>query len=200
MGSFTRLHARQCEKPAVITHCLPQFHSTPCRSSSSSQHSDRLEPLSSCWEGALWRPCNFIPLYSLTGSVGQLFASHLGGQQFTSFTSWGCTNSQWNWVSPVSVVSLQCLIFCLWSPQSFEILVTELLQHLRRSSALNAHSHQTFENLRGWEIKLWFSLGLVWLGKNSRRLWIISCVYENAHYVIMLILPESGSANINKVY
>jgi hypothetical protein len=34
---------------------------------------------------------------------GQPFASHLGGQQFTSR---GCTNSQWNRVSPVSIVSL----------------------------------------------------------------------------------------------
>jgi hypothetical protein len=40
-----------CEKPAVITHCLPRFHSTPCRSSSSSQQSDRwpVSAWSSCW-------------------------------------------------------------------------------------------------------------------------------------------------------
>jgi hypothetical protein len=46
---------------SVITHCLSGFHSTPCRSSFSSRHSDQLEPRSSCWGGALWRPCNFTP-------------------------------------------------------------------------------------------------------------------------------------------
>jgi hypothetical protein len=57
---------------------LLRFHSTPCRSSSSSsQHSDRLEPWSSCWGGALWRPCTFTPIHSLTGPVGQPFASLL---------------------------------------------------------------------------------------------------------------------------
>ncbi len=54
--------------------------------------------------GALWRPCNFTPIHSLTGPVGQPFASCLGGQRFLSH---GCTNSQWNQVSPVSIVSLQ---------------------------------------------------------------------------------------------
>ncbi len=54
--------------------------------------------------GDLWRPCNFSPPHSLTGPVGQPFASHLGGQRFMSC---GCTNSQLNWVSSVSVVSLQ---------------------------------------------------------------------------------------------
>jgi hypothetical protein len=56
-----------------------RFHSAPCRSSSSSQHSDWLEPWSSCWWEALWRPCNFPPIHSLTGPVGQPFASCLGG-------------------------------------------------------------------------------------------------------------------------
>jgi hypothetical protein len=36
----------------------------------------------------LWRPYNFTPTHSLTGPVGQLFASCLGGQRFAS---WGCT-------------------------------------------------------------------------------------------------------------
>jgi hypothetical protein len=101
----------------MITHCLSRFHFTPCRSSSSSQHSDRLEPRSSCWGGALWRPCNFTPIHSLIGLVGQLFASRLGDQQFASGV---CTNSQWNRVSPVSAVSLQyvylyiyCISICL---------------------------------------------------------------------------------------
>ncbi len=111
-------------KAAVITHCLPRFHSTPCRSSSSSQHSDQLEPWSCCW-GALWRPSNFTPTHSLTGPLGQPFASCLGGQWFAS---WGCTTSQWNWVSPVSVVSLQgglnvrasCSVYCsVWSLSYF---------------------------------------------------------------------------------
>jgi hypothetical protein len=36
--------------------------------------------------------------------VGQPFASRLGGQRFTFQ---GCTNSQWDQISPVSDVSLQ---------------------------------------------------------------------------------------------
>ncbi len=51
----------------------------------------------------VWRPCNFTPQHSLTDPVGQPFSFHLGDQQFAS---WGCTNSQWNRVSPVSDVSL----------------------------------------------------------------------------------------------
>jgi hypothetical protein len=43
----------------------------------------------------LWRPCSFNPIHSLTGQVGQPFASRQGDPRFTS---WGCTNSQWNWV------------------------------------------------------------------------------------------------------
>jgi hypothetical protein len=85
----------------LIAHhmlCPVSFHS--CRSSSSSQQSDRLEHWSSCWGegGALWRPCNFTSIHILTGPVGQPFAS---------CPSWGSTNSQWNWVSPVSAVLLQ---------------------------------------------------------------------------------------------
>jgi hypothetical protein len=51
----------------------------------------------------LWRPYNITPLHSLTGPVGQPFASRLGGQQFAS--------PGWNWVSPVSAVSLQVAIY-----------------------------------------------------------------------------------------
>ncbi len=74
--------------------CLPWFHSDPCRSSSSSQHSDRLEPRSCCWGGggALWRPCSFTP-NDLTSPLGQLFASPLGGQ---GYVSQGCTHT-YNW-------------------------------------------------------------------------------------------------------
>jgi hypothetical protein len=38
----------------------------------------------------LWRSCNFTPIHSLTGPVGQPFASHLRSQRFTSQ---GCTQS-----------------------------------------------------------------------------------------------------------
>jgi hypothetical protein len=57
------------------------------------------------------------PLHSLTGSVVQPFASHLGGQLFVLR---GCTNSQWNWVSPVIVVSLH------WWPGTPTWLITGL--------------------------------------------------------------------------
>jgi hypothetical protein len=100
-GKFHYASRRRCEQPAVITHCLPWFHSTPCRSSSS-QHSDQLEPRSSCWGGAMWRPCYFGPLRSLNGPVGQQFASRLGGQQV--HVPGMHPLSQWNQVSPVSAV------------------------------------------------------------------------------------------------
>jgi hypothetical protein len=82
---------RQCEKPTYshIT-CLPQFHSVPCRSSSSLQLSDRSEPQSSCWGRTLWRPGNFNPIHILTSPVGQPLASRTGGQ---GYTSWGCTHT-----------------------------------------------------------------------------------------------------------
>ncbi len=35
-------------------------------------------------KGGVWRPYNFTPTLSLTGPVGQLLASHLGGQRFAS--------------------------------------------------------------------------------------------------------------------
>jgi hypothetical protein len=38
----------------------------------------------------LWSSCCLIPLHSLTGPVGQLFASHLGGQRFAP---WGYTHT-----------------------------------------------------------------------------------------------------------
>ncbi len=38
----------------------------------------------------VWRPCNFTPIHSLTGLVGQLFASRQWGQRFPSR---GCTHS-----------------------------------------------------------------------------------------------------------
>ncbi len=110
-GKLHWASCRQCEKPAVITHAFPRFHSTPCGSSSSSQQSDQLGPQSSCWGGDMLRPCNYPSIHSLTGPVSQPFASPLGGQ---CFASWGCTNSQWNWVSPVNPVLLQFHIFYIF--------------------------------------------------------------------------------------
>jgi hypothetical protein len=70
------------------THVFPRSIPLPCRSSSSLQHSDWLEPQSSCWEGA---PVEALqPIHSLTGPVGQAFASHLGEQWFVS---WGWNHS-----------------------------------------------------------------------------------------------------------
>ncbi len=43
--------------------------------------------------GAVWRPCSFTLIHCLTGPVGQLFASRLGGQRFASQ---GCTHTH-NW-------------------------------------------------------------------------------------------------------
>jgi hypothetical protein len=57
------------------------------------------------------------PLHSLTGSVVQPFASHLGGQLFVLR---GCTNSRWNWVSPDIIDSLH------WWPGTPTWLITGL--------------------------------------------------------------------------
>ncbi len=56
----------------------------------------------------MWRPCNVTPTQSLTGPVGQPFTSRLWIQQYVSP---GCTNSQWNRVSPVNAFLLH------WWPQ-----------------------------------------------------------------------------------
>ncbi len=83
--------------------CLPQFYSAPCKSSSSSQHSDQLEPWSSCWGS----PVEALLLYSNTQS------HWLSGSTFC-FPPMGASIRvsdmhlhSWNWDSPVSDVSLQ---------------------------------------------------------------------------------------------
>jgi hypothetical protein len=53
--------------------------------------------------GGLWRPCSYRFIHTLTGPVGQPFASLLGGQ---GSASWGSTNTI-EPGSPVSNVSLQ---------------------------------------------------------------------------------------------
>jgi hypothetical protein len=59
-------HSDLCEKLAVITHCLPRFHSTPCRSFSTLQHSEWLEPRSSCLGGG--GPVEALQLHTTTQS------------------------------------------------------------------------------------------------------------------------------------
>ncbi len=49
----------------------------------------------------LWSSCIFTPLHSLTGSVGQPFASHQGGQRFAP----GYASTHLELGSPVSAVS-----------------------------------------------------------------------------------------------
>jgi hypothetical protein len=55
---------------------------------------------SSCWGGAVWRPCNFTPTHSLTGPVGEQFASCLG----VSVSRPGMHKLTMEWVSPVGAV------------------------------------------------------------------------------------------------
>jgi hypothetical protein len=50
----------------------------------------QVDPSSTQLKSILWRPCNFTPTHSLTGPMGQPFASRLGGQQFVSR---GCPHS-----------------------------------------------------------------------------------------------------------
>jgi hypothetical protein len=101
MGSFTRLRANDV-KSQLWSHIafpssIPLLAGPPPPSNTVTGQN----PGQVVGGGDLWRPCILIPLHSLTGPVGQLFASHLESQRFAS---WGCTNSQWNQVSPVSIV------------------------------------------------------------------------------------------------
>jgi hypothetical protein len=54
--------------------------------------------------GALWSSCILTLLHSLTGPVGQPFASRLGG---AGLHAPEVHPHFWNWDSPVIVVSLQ---------------------------------------------------------------------------------------------
>jgi hypothetical protein len=99
MGSFTRLRANDVKLWSHIA--FPGFSSLQVLLLLTTQWLVRA--LVKYLAGSPVRPFNFTPLHSLTGPVGQLSASHLGGQRFAS---WGCTNSQWNRVSHVSDVSL----------------------------------------------------------------------------------------------
>jgi hypothetical protein len=78
----------------LATGCLPLFYFAPCRSPSFSQHIDWLNPPVKLLGGGgvLWRLCSFTPVHSLTGPVGQPFASHLGELRFPAMHP-----HFWNW-------------------------------------------------------------------------------------------------------
>ncbi len=81
MGSFTRLAPTMWK--ASCDHTLPSlvpFHSLQVLLLLATQWPIRA-PVK-LLGGALWRPCNVTPIHSLTGPVGHLFTSRLGGQQF----------------------------------------------------------------------------------------------------------------------
>jgi hypothetical protein len=86
--------------PAVITHCLPLFHSTPCTSSSSSQHSERLESRSSCGRGVPYTgpAISLHCTVSLVQWVNRCFPSRGPVVRFLGMHK----PTQWNRVSPVS--------------------------------------------------------------------------------------------------
>ncbi len=88
-GSFTRL---LCEKPAVITLALPGSIPLLAGPPPPRNTVTGWSPGQVSWGGGgdLWRPCIFTQIHSLTGPVGQPFASRLGGQRFASR---GCTHS-----------------------------------------------------------------------------------------------------------
>ncbi len=89
-GKLHYASCRRCEKPAVITHAFPQvpFHSLQVLLLLATQWPVRA-PVK-LLGGVLWSPCNLTPIHSLTGPLGQPFASHLGGLQLASQ---GCTHS-----------------------------------------------------------------------------------------------------------
>ncbi len=116
VGNHKASH-RRCEKPTALSPFSEHF--TRLRADDvQSQHDNQSQhhmpspfpfcylqvilPLAIQWPvrapvkllgGAVWRPCSFTPIHCLTGPVGQLFASHLGGQRFASQ---GCTHT-YNW-------------------------------------------------------------------------------------------------------
>ncbi len=75
-----------------------ELHCTTCKSKSGklrcgvNLHQEYVQILYS----VLWRPCNFTLIHSLTGPVGQLFASRLGGSVVR--VPGMHPHSQWNWV------------------------------------------------------------------------------------------------------
>ncbi len=117
----------------------------------------QLEPRSSCWGGALWRPCTFTPIHSLTGPMGQPFASRLGGQWFAYR---GCTNSQWNRVSPVRAVLLQPLIYNIFN--------------LSRVIVSTGHGSLSRPYLYRTEVNL-----LMWIQHMKKAVWWFTAHYRN---------------------
>jgi hypothetical protein len=86
----------------------------------------------------LWSSCILTPLYSLTGPLGQPFASSLGGQWFVSP---GMHPHFWNWDSTVSNVSLHWWPQCdPWSPVTIGplTLATSCFSH---PSCPSSYSH-----------------------------------------------------------
>ncbi len=86
----------------------------------------------------LWSSCILTPLYSLTGPLGQPFASSLGGQWFVSP---GMHPHFWNWDSTVSNVSLHWWPRCdPWSPVTIGplTLATSCFSH---PSCPSSYSH-----------------------------------------------------------
>ncbi len=151
MGSFTRLCADDV-KSQLWSHIAPSvLYSTPCRSSFSLQHSYWLEPRWSCWGGALWRPWNFIPLYSFTGPVGQLFAFWLQGQWFASQ---GCIHTHNGTRFLLLVLSCYTMIFCKKvTPTKHEHWMNEYNEYQHKDCTFllfqkSAHGHSSSPIIR----------------------------------------------------
>ncbi len=95
----------------------------------------------------MWTPCNSTPTHSLTGPVGQPFASCLGGQRFAF---WGCTHSHnGTGFLPLALVSLHytyyflnflssysCPIITIYTSQKRTVLLHVLLYYHTSSPKL----------------------------------------------------------------
>ncbi len=98
-GCFTRLHADNMKSWLDRTsHASPvQFHYPLLAGPPSprkTQWSVRA-PIKLLWGGgALWRPCNFTPTYSLTQPSGSTVCLLSTG---SAVHVWECTNLQWKW-------------------------------------------------------------------------------------------------------
>ncbi len=108
--NIARIVSRRYTKlPAAVAMPSPVTFA-PCRVFSSSKHSDRLNPPVRLLGEAPWRPCSFTPIHSLTGPVGQPFASRLGGSGSRPMVALTLTMEPG---SPVSNVLLQVYVWAI---------------------------------------------------------------------------------------
>jgi hypothetical protein len=100
---------------------------------------------------ALQLHSNFIPMHSLTGPVGQPFASRLGGQQFVSCDAPTPTTEPG---SPVCDVSLQVFDSLIKCELANSVFLYNYFYHLRMTTKGHNNSlHLLLSYLRSWRVQ-----------------------------------------------